>query len=79
MLRQDSAEWKIISDINFPPFVTSINSVQALSTVEGLRNGFAATCEQASPTAPHKQQRERLALGWLALGDLSRLHKDVDR
>jgi hypothetical protein len=68
MLRQGSAERKIISDINFPPFVTSINSVQALSTVEGLRNGFAATCERASPTAPHKQLRERLALKLARLG-----------
>jgi hypothetical protein len=34
---------KITSDTNCPPFITSINSVQALSPVEGLLEGFSAT------------------------------------
>ena len=40
MLREPQHERKILNDIITPPFVTSINSVQALSTVEGLRQCF---------------------------------------
>ena len=39
-----SMNGKILNDIKTPPFVTSINSVQALSFVEGLRRSFAAAC-----------------------------------
>jgi hypothetical protein len=31
---------KNINNLNAPPFVTSMNSVQALSLVEGLRDSF---------------------------------------
>jgi hypothetical protein len=40
MLRGPQHERRNINDINIPPFVTSINSVQALSTVEGLLGVF---------------------------------------
>jgi len=44
MLREPQHERKILNDIKIPPFVTSINSVQALSPVEGLRQSFSAAC-----------------------------------
>ena len=44
MLRVPQHERKKINDINSFPFVTSINSVQALSAVEGLLRVFSATC-----------------------------------
>ncbi len=40
MLREPQHERKILNHIKTPPFVTSINSVQALSTVEGLPQSF---------------------------------------
>ena len=40
MLRHVSAERKIFNDLKSPPFVPSINSGQALSFVEGLRESF---------------------------------------
>jgi hypothetical protein len=40
MLRDPQHERKIINDFKSSPFVTSIDSVQALSYVEGLREGF---------------------------------------
>jgi hypothetical protein len=40
MLRVPQHERKKINDINSFPFVTSINSVQALSAVEGLLRVF---------------------------------------
>ena len=42
MLRVPQHERKNTNDINSPPFVTSINSVQALRTVEGLLGIFLA-------------------------------------
>ena len=43
MLQVPQHERKDINVINAPPFVPSINSGQALSLVEGLREGFSAT------------------------------------
>jgi hypothetical protein len=42
LLRVPQHERKNTNDINSPPFVTSINSVQALSAVEGLLGIFLA-------------------------------------
>jgi len=40
MLRDPQHERKILNDIKTPPFVPSMNSGQALSTVEGVRQCF---------------------------------------
>jgi hypothetical protein len=45
MLRRPQHERKILNDIKTPPFVTSINSVQALRVVEGLAQGFSAATQ----------------------------------
>jgi hypothetical protein len=37
-------ERKILNHIKTPPFVTSINSVQALGAVEGLPQSFSVAC-----------------------------------
>jgi hypothetical protein len=45
MLREPQHERKILNVIKTPPFVPSINSGQALSPVEGLRQSFSTACQ----------------------------------
>ena len=68
MLRVPQHERKKINDINSFPFVTSINSVQALSAVEGLLRVFQQ---------PARLNRFREAAGRLARDGASYARSDL--